>query len=103
MWLTLTFYSGAALTFCRQPVVTMEGRALAEGSAGYCDVLVSLIDCEVVMAESSVGVELRLRFDSAEVIVRLDGSVDDSSSYDAALLHGVRADLVGVWPVGEEA
>ena len=102
VWLTLTFYSGAVLTFYQPPVVTMEARELAEGSAGYCDALVSLIDCEVVTSESRVGVELCLRFDSANVSVRLDGPLDDSSSHDAAVLHGVRSDLVGVWPIGEE-
>jgi hypothetical protein len=102
IWSSLTFDSGARLSLYRWPVMHRDAQALSQGDAGYADALIALVGTEVVAAGASTGRELIIAFDGGvRLSVDLGGSLEDASSHDAAVFHGVRSELIGVWTIGE--
>lgn len=102
LWLSLSFDGGALLALYRWPSVRCDTRSLSLGDTGYSDAIIGLVGSEVTSAEQTSEHMLAVAFDGgAGLSVRLGGSLDDVSSYDVAVFHGVRSKLIGVWTVGE--
>jgi hypothetical protein len=68
------------------PAVTISGRTLTDGLAGYADALRSLISGTVVHTEEATGIDLRIEFDNGGLV--LHPTLAELAGLEIAMLQG---------------